>query len=184
MAKAVMFAIAALVGGLVAGAVLGAIGGMIAPTGRVAIASVFAPVAILAATLDLIGRRLRVLQRDRETPQPWLGSGALSWAFRNGLVLGFGATSRIGFWLWYVVPVSSLLIGEPLLGAAIYGIYGLVRGLAAWWLIVVGHVLRARRGTMFNEISEWLIRRRPAATVVAAGQLLIVGITFAIAVGL
>jgi hypothetical protein len=37
---------------------------------------------------------------------------------------------------------------------------------------------------MFNDISEWLIRRRPVATVIAAGQLLFLGVAVAIAVGL
>lgn len=108
-----MFAMATWMGGIAAGAILGAAGSLIAPAGRVALASTLALAAIVCATSDLMGLRLRVLQCDRETPQPWLSSGALSWAIRNGLALGLGATSRIGFWLWYVVPTSSLLSGDP-----------------------------------------------------------------------
>lgn len=72
----------------------------------------------------------------------------------------------------------------PFLGALIYGTYGVIRGLSAWWLIAFGQILRARRGVKFDDISVWLIRRRPIATVVAAGQLLFLGVTVAIAVGL
>jgi hypothetical protein len=36
-------------------------------------------------------------------------------------------TTRIGYWLWYAVPVTCLLTGRSLLGALMYGVYGLVR---------------------------------------------------------
>ena len=35
-------------------------------------------------------------------------------------------TTRIGYWLWYAVPVICVLTGL-LLGALMYGVYGLVR---------------------------------------------------------
>jgi hypothetical protein len=57
------------------------------------------------------------------------------WAARNGLAMGTGFTTRIGFWLWYAVPVSALLSASVLEGAAIYGAYALVRGSSPLLLI-------------------------------------------------
>src|SRR3712207_8459275 len=39
--------------------------------------------------------------------------------------------SRIGFWLWYAIPLGAFLVGDPWLGAVVYGTYGFVRGLGA-----------------------------------------------------
>lgn len=65
--------------------------------------------------------------RDRETPKSWLDGGVARWAVLNGVTLGVGVTTRVGYWLWYAVPVICLLTGRPLAGALVYGIYGLVR---------------------------------------------------------
>jgi hypothetical protein len=62
--------------------------------------------------------------------------GPLAWATRNGLALGVGATSRIGFWLWYVVPLAALLSASPAWGAALYGCYGAVRASGVWALLL------------------------------------------------
>lgn len=169
--------------GLAVGTLLGSAGSLLSFEARLAAASALAVVALLVGTLELTGRRIAPLQCDRETPQPWLHSGALSWAARNGLALSCGATTRIGFWLWYAVPAASLLVGHAFAGAAIYGTYGLVRGLGAWGLIASSAILRRKRGMSFDDIALWLIARHRAAQVVAAGQLLVLGIAFAIAVG-
>jgi hypothetical protein len=97
--------------------------------------------AVLAATLlglaavggrELVSRRLvPPPQLDRETAVGWLELGPYRWAVRNGAALGLGATSRLGYWLWYLVPVGAFAAGTPLLGAVVYGAYGLVRSLPA-----------------------------------------------------
>lgn len=73
-----------------------------------------------------------VLQKNCETPQRWLRKGPYYWAVRNGGELRVGATSRIGFWLWFLVPVSSLLLGSVAAGALLYGTYAAARGLGVW----------------------------------------------------
>jgi hypothetical protein len=45
----------------------------------------------------------------------------------NGMTLGLGVATRIGSWLLYAVQVTCLLTGWLLLGALMYGVYGLVR---------------------------------------------------------
>jgi hypothetical protein len=90
--------------------------------------------------------------------------------------LGFGATSRIGFSLWYAVPVGALLLGSPVLGAAAYGAYGLVRGLAAPVILLV--IIRSK-----TDVSGWLITHNKDAQVLTVGQLLFLGVVTAIVVG-
>ena len=76
-----------------------------------------------------------VAQLNHETPQRWLHAGALRWATINGLTLGSAFASRIGYPLWYVVPLAALLVGRPLLGAALYALYALVRTGAVYPLL-------------------------------------------------
>ena len=152
-------------------------GGILSPSFRAVIGSILAAVAIVVGSLELCGCRIKPLQFDCETPRRWMQKGPLRWAARNGLTLGFGATSRIGFLLWYVVPLGALLSGSPALGAAIYGTYGLVRGVAAP-LIMLGNIRRQ------TDLSDWYILHNKPAQVLAAGQLVLLGVTIAIVVGL
>jgi hypothetical protein len=101
----------------------------------------------------------------------------MGWAIRNGLALGFGATSRIGFWLWYVVPLGAFLVGDPIFGAVIYGTYSLIRALGAT-VILLGMI------RLKTDISDWLIERYGEARLLAAGQLVFLGVATAIVVGL
>jgi hypothetical protein len=134
-------------------------------------------VAIAVGGRKARGRRIQPLQFDCETPQRCVNKGALRWTIRNGLTLGFGATSRIGFWLWYVIPLGAFLIGDPVVGAAIYGTYGLVRALGAT-LILLGMI------RLKTDISDWLIEGYGVARVLTAGQLVFLGVATAIVVGL
>lgn len=84
------------------------------------------------AIIGLTGRRVPLLQYDVATPQAWLHQGPVRWALKNGAALGFGASSRIGFALWYVVPVFAFFEGNPGAGAAVWGAYGLSRTIGAW----------------------------------------------------
>jgi hypothetical protein len=175
--KAAVYALASAVAGLVVGAALGFVGGLLPLDIRLGVGSILAIVAIAIGGLELFGRRMQPLQLDCETPQRWVDKGAWQWATRNGLTLGFGATSRIGFWLWYVIPLGAFLIGEPLAGAIIYGTYGLVRALGAV-VIIVG----MRR--LDTDISDRIIEGYDTAQVLAAGQLVLLGVATAIVVGL
>jgi hypothetical protein len=144
---------------------------------RVAVATFLGLVAVVVAVLELNGRPIRPLQCNRETPQSWVHKGPTKWAIQNGLALGCGATSHIGFWLWYAMPLGAFLIASPWAGAAIYGIYGITRGMAVW-AIILG---LARKRENWD---EWLLGQKETAYLVAAVQLLFLGIVIVIAVGL
>ena len=128
-------------------------------------------------SLEFFGRRVQPPQFDCETPQRWVHQGPLRWATRNGLTLGFGATSRIGFWLWYVIPLGAFLVGDPRLGAAIYGTYGLIRALGAVFILL--GMLRLK-----TDISDWVMERYGTARVLAAGELVFLGVALTVVVGL
>jgi len=178
-AKLVVYAMASTIGAMAAGSLLGALGMLWADEARVAVASLLALVAIGLAGLGLVERRLPLLQCDRETPQQWLHLGPLRWASLNGLVLGCGATTRLGFALWYVVPVTALVVGSPGYGALMYGAYGLTRGIGA-----AGILIAVRKQGGLNDVADWLFRRTNLAHLVTSQQLLLVGVVTAVAVGI
>ena len=177
ISKAIVYSLSSAVAGLVTGAVLGAVGSLLPLDLRLAIGSILAVVAIAVGGLEFLGHRVQPPQFDCETPQRWVHRGPLRWAIRNGLTLGFGATSRIGFWLWYVVPLGAFLVGDSKFGAVIYGTYGLVRALGAT-VILLGMI------RLKTDISDWLIERYGEARLLAAGQLVFLGVATAIVVGL
>ncbi|HEV2107381.1 MAG TPA: hypothetical protein VGR16_03895 [Thermomicrobiales bacterium] len=180
IAKAVVFALAATLASVLAGWVLGFAGEAISFNARVAVASLLAVIAIGIGALELGPRPPRLLQWDGETPQRWMNAGALRWASLNGAALGIGATSRIGFWLWYAIPCSAFLLGDPLLGALLYGIYGCVRGWSVWAFLL----LPRRLGIGGDAFGVWLVTHGEWSRLVAATQLLAMGIAVAIAIGL
>jgi hypothetical protein len=175
--KAALYTLASAVAGLVAGAALGIVGGLLPLNIRLAVGSILAIAAIAVGTIELFGHRMQPLQFDCETPQRWVNRGAWRWATRNGLTLGFGATSRIGFWLWYVMPLGAFLLGDPLASAVVYGTYGLVRALGA--VVILLSMMRLK-----TDISDRLIEGYGAARVLTAGQLVFLGVATAIVVGL
>lgn len=177
ISKAVVYSLSSALAGLAAGAVLGTWGSLLPLGSRLAAGSVLAVLAIAVSGLEILGRRIQPPQFDCETPQRWVHKGPLRWATQNGLALGFGATSRIGFWLWYSIPLGAFLVGDPRLGAVVYGTYGLVRGLGAVFILLVMLGLRL-------DISDWLISRYGAARTLAAGQLVFLGVSTSIVVGL
>lgn len=137
---------------------------------RFRIGLVLGPVAIAVGLLDLRKRALAVVQRDRETPQRWLSAGPTIWAVRNGSALGTGLGTRIGFWLWYVVPAAALLHGSVEAGALVYGTYGFVRAMWVWPILLwVG----PRHG--YDRVAQWFLTHRTEARKLAAVQLVAVG---------
>jgi hypothetical protein len=177
ISKAVVYGLASAVAGLVAGAALGTVGGLLPLYIRLAVGSILALVAIAVGSLELLGRHMQPLQLDCETPQRWVNKGAFGWATRNGLTLGFGATSRIGFWLWYVIPLGAFLMGAPVASAVIYGTYSLLRAACAP-VILLGMT------RLETDVSDRLIEAYGTARILAAGQLVFLGVATAIAVGL
>jgi hypothetical protein len=177
VSKAVVYTLSSAFAGIATGAALGAVGGFLPLGARLAIGSLVAVAAIAVGSFGLFGYRVPLPQLDCETPQRWVHKGPFLWAVQNGVALGFGATSRIGFSLWYAVPVGALLLGSPILGAAAYGAYGLVRGLAAPVILLV-------KMRWKSDVSPWLIRNSETARVLTAGELLFLGVVTAVVVGL
>lgn len=118
-------------GGLSVGAALAFVGSLMPFDVRAAAATLLALVGMMVALMSLMGHQVTVLSRNRETPKEWVKEGPIRWALRNGISLGVGFRSRIGFWLWYVVPAGALIMGDLAAGAVVYGSYGFARGLMA-----------------------------------------------------
>ncbi len=127
---------------------------------------------------ELLGKPIGILQFNRETPQCWIHKGPMSWAVRNGTALGCGTMSRIGFWLWYTIPTGAFLAASPLAGVAIYGTYGFFRGISIWAIMLA---LAPRLGERWP---VWLIQKGPPARLLAAGALVVLGMTTVLVLGL
>lgn len=177
-AKAVVFSLAASLSGALLGAALGWLGSLISVDVRTAVATLGGMAAILVGISELTGHRIGLAQCDRETPQKWIHTGALPWALRNGVALGTGVFNRIGFWLWYAIPIGAFLSGSPLLGAVVYGAYSCTRGMAVWPIM---YILGPRLGP---DWADWLLRQKDVARLVTALLLLHLGIAALIIIGL
>lgn len=169
-----------MLGGAAVGTVLGALGGLLPFSARVAMASILSLIAIAVGVLELGPRPWRVPQCDVETPQRWMNAGAIRWATLNGAALGVGATSRIGFWLWYAIPASAILLGDPVSGALVYGLYGLIRGGSVWAFLL----LPTRLGMRGDHFGLWVVTHVEMSRIATAAQLIALGMAVTIAVGL
>lgn len=180
-----VFTVAAFVSGSAAGASLGALGGIVlASNTRTAAAITLGAGAVGLGSLDLAGHPLKVPQRNRETPRIWLRSRASIAAARNGSALGTGWSTRIGFWLWFVIPLGSFLSGSAVIGGVVYGAYGLTRGLGPW-LLLGAHRIEQRVPSMKGgDVGKWLFNRYLVMRSVTAVQLVIMGVIAIVAFSL
>ncbi|HEX2296420.1 MAG TPA: hypothetical protein VHN37_14075 [Actinomycetota bacterium] len=177
--KAVLHALAGLTAGAAAGAALGLLGSRLPLDVRAAAAAVLGVTAVVVGAAELWSPRTRGPRgRDRETPQRWMDMGPLRWAARNGIALGLGFTSRLGFWLWFVVPLTGLLSGSLWVGALAYGLYGFSR------TALPGAVMAAAIARPGWEYDLWLLRRGMQARSLAAGNLVLTGAAVSVGVGL
>ncbi|WP_214416057.1 hypothetical protein [Sphaerisporangium fuscum] len=126
------------------GAVLGLLGSALEPGMR-------ALLALAAVSAVAVGAAVRPVpwQLDRETDTRWLGYNDWRTAAYNGFALGLGFTTRIGFWLFYLVPLTAFAVADPLLGALGYVVFAVSRvGLSALLtsmdVYVTGGITRAR----------------------------------------
>jgi len=175
--KLLVYIAAASVTGSAAGGTLAWIGSSLTAEARFALTSGLAVLATGVGFLELVGRPVPLVERDQETPYRWVKGGPLSWAARNGAALGIGMTSRIGFPLWYVVPLGSFVSGSLAVGGATYGLYALARSTGA-----AGVLFATRKGSA-DRTTFQLIRRGALARRVAAAQLTMVGAVTCIFVG-
>lgn len=161
---AAAYVLASCAGGLLSGVVLGSIGAALPTAARLGLTLALSSIALLITMFALVGWTPAPLQRSCETPKPWADADALGWAVRNGLTLGCGATTRVGFWSWYLVPAVALLSGDVLAGALSYGAYGIARAGA-------GALLFARMRAGADDIGLWMVRQYRPALLIARIQL-------------
>lgn len=173
--KLLAYGLGGTVAGTVAGALLGFAGQFLPADLRAALATLAALTGIFIGIVELTGRRVPIPQADRETPFAWLDAGALFWSIRNGAALGFGARSRLGFWLWYVIPLGAFLSGSILIGAVGYGLYAATRTFAAG---VIYAMEKQDEGS-----ATALLRLNPRARLATAGTLVVMGFVTLSAVG-
>lgn len=174
-----IFALSATLSGALAGTILGGLGQELPVSIRVSLSSSLALVAVGIGGVTLLGLRLKPIQRQCETPKSWVFAGPLRWAAWNGAALGVGATTRIGFWLWYVTPISAFLIGQPILGAALYGTYGFTRAASSGVLL-----LSQPRWIRADDLGLWMISQATLARHLSAAYMVAGGLIVAIIVGL
>jgi hypothetical protein len=165
--------------GVSAGALAGAAGSLLTADARSALGALFALAATGLGLTELTGHRVALVQIDRETPYAWLEAGPIRWAIRNGANLGFGGLTRLGFWLWFVIPLGALLGGRPLIGALGWGAYAFVRTASAGWLLLL-----VDRRRLDPEKGDALLREVGRAGVATSAQLLAVGLSALLAIGL
>lgn len=162
--------IASAAAGVLAGAAVGALGGIVSDSTRAVSGTIIGFAAMCTGIVGLVSLSPNPLQCNRETPRKWVRKGPVAWPLLNGVALGFGATTRIGFWLWYVVPAGSFLVADPRIGAAIWGTYGLTRASSAG---VIWRMQAVRTDWTYLH----LLRYRAAANQVTTVMLCIVGFT-------
>ena len=119
--------LSAMAGAALTGAFVGLLGAAVEPSMR-------ALLAVAAVSTVIVGAAIRPVpwQLDRETNTRWLTYNDWRTAAYNGLALGVGFTTRIGFWLWYLVPLTAFVTADPVLGAVGFTVFALTRvGLSA-----------------------------------------------------
>jgi hypothetical protein len=168
--------LAAGVAGALAGAIVGGFGAFVPLDVRVVLGMTGALLLIVAACLP----RLGVLQWDRETKQELLVRGPLVWAMLNGALLGVGVTSRLGFWIWYTVPLCAFVLGVPAAGAVIWGGYSVARLVLA---IALSFAMRRRPGAAVSLADTLIVQRSRARqgtnavlTVLMVAMILVLGL--------
>lgn len=176
--SAVAFASGAIMAGASAGFALGWAGSLLSVGDRRAVGAVLALAALYVGFTDTLSwGRVRVLQLDRETNQLWVVRHPLGGAWATGVVIGAGLATRVGFWLWYVVPTGCFLLGRADLGAAIYATYAAVRVIVP--IALAGRVALSRdpasrltEGSLQDAMLRWG-REVPLRTVCGAWLLLL-----------
>ena len=163
--KQALYTLGGALGGGVGGLLFAVLGVLAGADARTTFGIALVAGALAFAVWEAGGRRARLLQLDQETPQRWLHLGPNRWALRNGVSLGFAATTRIGFPLWYVLPITSFVAGNLWFGPLLWGTYGIARTSLAWFML---HVMRHRRP---DSVLDELIRLQPRVRRAAGGLL-------------
>jgi hypothetical protein len=121
-------------------------------------------------------------QRNAETPRSWLELQSWQTAARNGLALGTGYSTRIGFWLWYLVPIGAFAVGTPLGGALIYATYATARLGTSVGLGALAIASNSARPAEFALAASEPIRRALASIFLFSCGLVLAAATYAVVV--
>jgi hypothetical protein len=176
--KGALFTVSSGVAGAASGLSFGWLGSLVNLRLRIVIAFLLALGFLVLGFLDLMEVPVPMPQWNRETPQVWLQYGAARWSIANGLALGSGFFSRIGFLGWYLIPLACLSYGSPLVGALIFGTYGLVRGLSIWPMLIF-----LRRTEDQKDLAEILLAQKREAKRASTYLVLFISCLALVAVG-
>lgn len=172
MAVAASLLLAATVAGAIAGGLVGGLGSSLPQDvrlGAVGLALIGLNALLVA---DIVGGPVPMLQRDRTTPRRWVEESVAAWSLKAGAALGLGITSRIGFAVWYLVPVLALGTGSWIAGAAVWAVYGLLRTG-----ITMFDGFRLARHDRFVTTSERRLRSEPLTRMLSSSAGLVVGLS-------
>jgi hypothetical protein len=153
------------------GSLLGVSGAMVSQPTRDALLSMAAFALLALGILDLANHPVRLIQFDRGRPHPSANSSPLKWTIKNGSALGTGFSSRIGFWMWFLIPVSSYWTGDFAKGAFVFGVYGLCRSASVW---LVAKAFHRRLGKQVGT-EVWLVSQVGNASMISSFVAVLVG---------
>ena len=161
------FALGAVAAGAAGGALLGGIGSLLPG------AHWRMPMVIVALTAALVidgtPLRRRLPLTKRQVNEDWMHRYR-GWVYGLGFgaQLGFGLSTIVSSAAMYVALVAAFLAGDPLRGAIVTGVFGLVRGLT---ILAAAHV---RRPDQLVALHRRLARLRGPSGVV--GHVLILAV--------
>lgn len=154
--SSILFIFCAAVAGAVWGAVVGAAGASLPADWRLMFG--VGLLLIVVGAFEVWSKRLSLPQRDKETPVSWTMQGPVWYAVKTGSVIGVGASTRVGFTAWYLLPIGVLVLGEASYGALVWGSYGFAR--SALSMAVRASIVRSD----IRKVGAQLLARRGQAT--------------------
>lgn len=165
-------------GGICTGAVFGVVASVLSSESTNAVDYVIiAVVAVVAGSglYELITARRpkTIVQRNVETPLEWTSKSGAEWALKNGFALGAGVGTRIGFSVWYIMPITALALGTFFGSVAIFAVYGFCRTA----FVTVLYALSLR--TSASEIADLLLRHLRSARRIAGASAVLLSIFLA-----
>ena len=158
-------------GSAVGGIILGGLGGILGswlPAGNWRLVAVI-PVCLVGAVLDLAGKPPPSIHR--QVDENWL-SRYRGWVYGLGfgLQLGFGIVTIVTTASVYTLVAVAVLVGSPLMGAMVGGVFGMARAVA---------IIRVSRAYDPGSLRNALRRLQPrvvSATRFAVGAQLLIGV--------
>lgn len=139
--KWAIYVASATIGGMAAGVLAGLLGLTLAGASReltVALLLILGAVGVYIGAKEASGRRVRIWQINVETPQRWMHHGPVLWPLMNGFSLGLAFTSRLGYAVFYIVPVAAVASRSITSAVLIWGVYSFARAVVSlpygWYL--------------------------------------------------